>query len=351
MSENTKILANVAIIRPILVLLLVFYHAFAIYNVDAWLPIKGFPEIRAYWWLDKLSYAFMLEAFVFVSGYVFGFQVWTKGEQKLKAGTLFKGKFKRLMVPSMVFGLLYVLLFGNIKPAIIRLDTMYSIVSGVAHMWFLPMLFLCFAALWIIEKLRLKPAVVIGVLAIISSVVPTDLPFQMGTTAYYLLFFYLGYSLQRNGLSFYRLYTPKFVALSVVLFVCLFPSLTLLRENISESMGGDNHVVMIIAAVFRRICKIIISISGIVMLFSTVGYYIKIKDHRLPQWVLTIGNLSMGVYLMQQFILVALYRYSNMPNIAGPYILPWLGLVIALVGSLLISFILNKFKIGRLIIG
>ena len=87
------------------------------------------------------------------------------------------------------------------------------------------------------------------------------------------------------------------------------------------------------------------------MLFSTVGYYMKIKDLRLPQWVLTIGSLSMGVYLMQQFILVALYRYSNMPNIAGPYILPWLGFVIALVGSLLISFIINKSKIGRLIIG
>ena len=236
MENKQQLLKEIAIIRPILIVLLVFYHAFAIYNADAWLPIKGFPEIRAYWWLDKLSYAFMLEAFVLVSGYVFGFQVRTRGEQKLEAGALFGGKFKRLIVPSMVFSLLYILLFGNIRQPL--LDTMYSIVSGVGHMWFLPMLFLCFAALWFIEKLRLKPAMVVCVLAIISAVVPTDLPLQMGTSAYYLLFFYIGYSLQRNGLSFNRLYTPKFVALSVVLFVCLFPSLTLLRENISEIMGG-----------------------------------------------------------------------------------------------------------------
>ena len=138
MNASKPILTNVSIIRPILLVLLVFYHAFAIYS-GAWAPIEGYPEVPAYWWLDKLSYAFMLEMFVFISGYVFGFQVRAKGEEKLKAKNLLWGKFKRLMIPCMVFSLLYILLFGNITQPVHK--TLYSLVNGVGHMWFLPMLF------------------------------------------------------------------------------------------------------------------------------------------------------------------------------------------------------------------
>ena len=148
-SLSNKRLADVVVIRNILIVLLVFYHAFAIYS-GAWSPIKGFPEIKTYWWLDKLSYAFMLELFVFVSGYVFGYQVRVKGESKLQAKDLFWGKFKRLMIPCMVFSLLYILLFGHITQPIQK--TLYGLMNGVGHMWFLPMLFWCFVGTWIIEK-------------------------------------------------------------------------------------------------------------------------------------------------------------------------------------------------------
>lgn len=109
-TNKTNFLTEVAIIRPILVVLLVFYHAFAHYS-GAWEPIDGYPAIRDYWWLDWLSYAFMLEMFVFISGYVFGFQVRTKGVEKLNAKNLLWGKFKRLMIPCMVFSFLYILFF------------------------------------------------------------------------------------------------------------------------------------------------------------------------------------------------------------------------------------------------
>lgn len=124
-------LDNIVIIRPILVVLLVFYHAFAPYS-GAWESIEDYPAIRTYWWLDRLSYAFMLEMFVFISGYVFGFQVRIKGEEKLNAKNLLWGKLNRLMIPCMVFSLLYIILFQNIKqPAYM---TAYDLVNGVGHM-------------------------------------------------------------------------------------------------------------------------------------------------------------------------------------------------------------------------
>ena len=42
--EHRKLLTNLSLIRPILLVLLVFYHAFAIYS-GAWDPIEGYPEV------------------------------------------------------------------------------------------------------------------------------------------------------------------------------------------------------------------------------------------------------------------------------------------------------------------
>jgi len=231
-----ELLNNVLIIRPILILLVVFYHAFAIYNKDAWAPLNGFPEIRTYWWLDKLSYAFMLEGFVFVSGYVFGFQMRTKGRWKLGAKQLLWGKFKRLMIPCMLFSFLYIALFGNISQPIQY--TLYGLISGYAHMWFLPMLFWCFVGVFVIEKLKVKRKCVLFTLILASSIVPTNIPFQIGTAVYYMLFFCVGYIIQRDNYLFHEMYCGKYVLVLVASFTILFPLLTLVRDNVSMLSGG-----------------------------------------------------------------------------------------------------------------
>ena len=236
MKEQKQFLTNVSLIRPILLVLLVFYHAFAIYS-GAWAPIKGYPEVPAYWWLDKLSYAFMLEMFVFISGYVFGFQVRTKGSEKLRAKNLLWGKFKRLMIPCMVFSLLYIILFGRITQPVQK--TLYGLVNGVGHMWFLPMLFWCFVGVWVIEKLQLKAKCMIPVLVLCSVCSFLPLPLRMGTAMYYMLFFYLGYIIERLDVSLDRFYTMKHCIILVIAFCILFPTLTLLRENVgSLNVGG-----------------------------------------------------------------------------------------------------------------
>lgn len=234
-NKAPKLLEDVAVIRPLLIVLLVFYHAFAIYS-GGWAPIEGFPEVRAYWWMDKLSYAFMLETFVFVSGYVFGYQVRTKGESKLQAKALFWGKFKRLIIPSMVFSLFYIILLQDITQPVYR--TLYGVVNGVAHMWFLPMLFWCFAGVWVIERLHLKPNVVLPLLAVLSLVSFVPLPLQLGSTMYYMLFFFVGYVIQKEDVSFARFFTLKHCLIATMSFCVLFPALTLLKENSGSIMGG-----------------------------------------------------------------------------------------------------------------
>jgi len=353
MNASKPILSNVSIIRPILLVLLVFYHAFAIYS-GAWAPIEGYPEVPVYWWLDKLSYAFMLEMFVFISGYVFGFQVRTKGEEKLRAKNLLWGKFKRLMIPCMVFSLLYILLFGNITQPIQR--TLYGLVNGVGHMWFLPMLFWCFVGVWIVEKIQLKPNLILPILVVVSVVSFLPLPLRLGRTMYYMLFFYVGYILQRENVSLERFYTLKHSVIALVLFCLLFPAFTLLKEKLGHtSMEGilvDNQLIIkALNLSLSKLLQIIYAFVGLAMLFLFVGYKEKTRKVEIPHWLINLGGLCFCVYLLQQFILMGLYYYMGVPAFLGCYWLPWVGFVVTLISSVLIAFLMVKTKIGKLLVG
>ena len=354
-SLNKHILTNVAIIRPLLVVLLVFYHAFAIYG-SAWDSIPGIQEIQIYWWLDKLSRACLLETFVFVSGYVFGYQVRTKGESKLEARSLFLGKFKRLIIPCMFFSLLYILLFGNIKQPIAK--TLYDLVNGYAHMWFLPMLFWCFVGVWIIEKLKVRADFVLILLFLLSILSFIPLPLQMGTAMYYMFFFYIGYLIQRKDLTLDRFYRPGYVAMLLASFAIVFPLLLLLRENYESLItnGGemwfDNQLIeKAIVLSLSNTARLIYASIGLALMFVIVGMFETKRCSPLPNWVIMIGGLCMGVYLFQQFILKGLYLNTALPEIVGPIWLPWIGFVIALAMSLLLSYLMRLTKAGRFLIG
>ena len=109
---NKKILQDVVLIRLVLIILLVLYHAFAIYN-GAWSMPNGIDEVRPYWWIATLSYSFMLETFVFLSGYVFGFQIREKYKGQISFTNAVVNKAKRLLVPSIVFSVLYFFIFNS----------------------------------------------------------------------------------------------------------------------------------------------------------------------------------------------------------------------------------------------
>ncbi len=350
-NQNKSLLLDVSILRPVLIVLLVFYHAFAIYS-GAWKPISGFPEVKFYWWLDKLSYASMLETFVFMSGYVFGYQVRTKGDVKLEAKNLFLSKFKRLIIPSMIFSLLYILFFQGTTQSFISIS--YDIVNGVAHMWFLPMLFWCFVGVWVIEKMKLTPKLVLALLILCSIFWIVPLPFQMGETMYYLLFFYTGYLIQRVNVNMKLCYTPRFILIIFISFIVLFPSLTLFREHAEDIVGGafsGDLIVKYVSYFLSNIAKLVYSTLGLVLLFIVVGNAIEKHPHNLPQWIIEVGEYCMGVYLFQQFVLKGLYNYTGLSTVLGPYSLPWVGFVVTLFFSLALSYVLRKTNVGRFLIG
>ena len=146
MKQN---LDEISLIRLVLIIVLVLYHSFAPW-CEAWRPFVGYTVSEAYWWIGTLSYSFMLPAFVFMSGYIYAFQRETLLRNSFKS--LVVGKIKRLYVPSIIFSVLYLMLITAFDVDFKK--NIKSILEGVGHMWFLPMLFWCFIFMHILLNIK-----------------------------------------------------------------------------------------------------------------------------------------------------------------------------------------------------
>jgi len=326
-------------IRLFLIVMLVFYHAFCIFS-GAWAPIESYPEIPIYSILDKLSYACLLETFVFISGYILGYQVKKKGVIALSANSIFIKKFKRLIIPSILFSFLYVLLLGNITQPIIQ--TLYSLINGVGHMWFLPMLFWCFVGVYVIEKMELRSNIVLGILFFMMFLTAMPLPFRIGTSFYYLLFFYIGYSFQKLEWKL-----PQNKSL-FVFSVCLFVVLFVLKLQIDSIDRGGVLTLKILLYVSNIMTRALCAGAGIIILLygaTRVINYVSMGSSSLVY----LSNCCFGVYLFQQFVLKFIYN-SELPYILSPYLLPWVSFVVSLLVSIVLTILLRKTKLGRQIL-
>ena len=94
----------------------------------------------------------MLETFVFISGYLFGFQVQKNGIGIICFKNTILKKAKRLLLPCFFFGVIYYTVFYDLSKPVYEIS--YSIMCGTGHLWFLPMLFWCFTEIYLIERLK-----------------------------------------------------------------------------------------------------------------------------------------------------------------------------------------------------
>ena len=218
-----KYLEDVCIIRIILIFLLIIYHSLCPYTSDFWDNPQGY-DIPVYIWIGRTSYSFMLETFVFISGLILGYQVLMKGSSILKFDKIVKSKIKRLLIPSLIFSTIYYLIFLDLSSSPIFI--IESIAKGVGHMWFLPMLFMCFIAMYILTKFSLNDKVLILLLLIIACLSGIKLPIRIGQSLYYLFFFYIGYSIGlRHIIIPPKFLSRKWILIALFTFGITFPLL------------------------------------------------------------------------------------------------------------------------------
>lgn len=349
-SSNNNILKKnldeISFIRPILIVLLVLYHSFAPW-CGGWGPIVGCESNEVYWWIGESAYSFMLPMFVFVSGYVWSYQREIL-QKKDSFKQLVTKKFKRLYVPSLIFSTAYFLIFHRVELVMgggnQLITTLMHIISGYGHMWFLPMLFWTFVftyCILLIKKRWIRWCVVIALN--IFSLVP--IPLELSASFNYILFFYAGYEILLWHTSRKKSYSSVLLVLSWLIFVLLFVTLLKMNESVIGAISNSGLIRKAIGLTIAKINRNIYSIAGIVALLISAYKYTSKK--KLNSFTIKIGEYCFGVYLFQQFILIALYYYTNLPSVIGTNLLPWCGFIITLIISLLLSSFIRETKIGK----
>lgn len=332
MLMKKKLLPDVVAIRLLLIVLLVMEHSFAVYS-GAWSLPQGLHEVEAYWWIGWTAYSFMLEAFIFISGYIFGYQIRTRDGGRIDLQTGVVKKAKRLMIPSILFSILYYLMF-KFQPGF-SWDLVLDILKGMGHLWFLPVLFLCFVLVYILEKLRLPHGVVLG-LAVISGVVFPKIPW------YYFMFFYVGYVVQRDDISLKKLYDKKPIAVLSILYLAVFITSKLFLNDV------PNHSWLEYAA---RIANVVYASAGLLAVFALFNYLIERGAMRLSDRAVKLSGYCFGVYIFHQFLILLIVENPFMIGLWGTYVLPWVAFAASLAGSMLLTGLMLKTKVGRFLIG
>lgn len=339
-NKSKLLLTDVVILRPICIFLLVVYHSFIIYK-GGWYEPVGFEPNEIYRWIAELSYSFVLQLFVLLSGYVYGYQCSMSAKNTLNIRALVLSKCKRLLLPSLIFSLVYFYMFyeyTNLSSFLIK------VLSGAGHMWFLPMLFWCFIGGFLLNKWKcsLKIKLILCMILYLISII--QIPFGIGDMLRYLFFFYLGICIfEKKELLLNRNLDFLTIVLSCIFFV-FFISIQFLKN------------IEVTDLLYKGIRWLIISIGTLV--YTTVGCLLfwffvnkKLKDGLIVKpWILLLNNYCFGVYLFQQFILLYLYYYTPVPNYVNSCWLPWIGLSVTIVLSLFFTWIMRRTKYGRFLL-
>ena len=336
-------LDEVTIMRTILAFLIVFIHAFTCYN-HIWRAPEGFIDIPVYKWLARTSSAFTLEAFVFISGYLFAFQSITL-EKKTSLGVLITNKLKRLMLPSIIFSAAYFAIFYQFKGVG---NMVYSIINGCGHLWFLPMLFWCFIGGWLLEQIKIKDSWKLAFLVALNLFTYLPLALRLSNAFSFMVYFYGGFLCYKHSEKIKSYITIRNIIISWVVFAILFIVFRPLQDVLAFD-PAYTRIKKVLFSIGNNTCQLLYAWAGLIAFFGTAVYYT--QHHQLSKATVKISACCFGIYLFQQFVLQLLYYKTSLPLLVGPYWLPWCGFVVAALVSYLLSDLWLKTKVGKFLIG
>lgn len=348
LQQSKKPLNDVYVMRPLAMVILVACHAFMIYMGD-WREPVGFHSNEVYWWLAKFFRSIVLELFVFVSGYVFGLTLERKNPT---FKNLIISKVKRLIIPSLVFSAIYFFCFYDLENFTV-VGFLWKILNGCGHMWFLPMLFWVTLIAFIIDKIKLPQWLKLVGVYCLPVLWLLGIPLGVSQAMWYIPFFYTGIIIYRNRDKFTYNYNKSLIVIALlgIVYIITFIFTTIIRRDvISMYIDGEHLVLKGLAFLCDKYFHLLCAAIVVAFVYGLINYLLKVKGMKISQWVLGLNDISMGVYIFHQFILIGLYYHTDIPIIVGSIWLPWAGTAIALTGSLLLSWLFRKTKLGRALI-
>ena len=345
--NQKKLLYEVSVIRPLIIFLLVLLHSFTkIKNGDG-LYFNDYELINGYEWFAWLIQGFRIETIALIAGYVFSYQSHDLKRRYRFFPFLWK-KFKRLIIPMLIFGIIYYFCFHYTTTFNIREFTK-EVLFGCGHLWFLPMLFWCFITIWIIDKYNLSSWLTLLLLAAFSVMPIPALPYSLVRLPHFLFYVYAGYFLwEKHDYLFNHFLSGKYAICLWVVYVALVVVTHYCAIDIIPSM---NIFQKVLGGIFNRTIGLLMSCCGIMALYISVCQVTNRENYHPKPWVVKASDNCYGVYVYHQFVLMYLYFFTPFVSVVHPLLVPWVGCIIILVVSLILTWFTLKTKIGRFLIG
>ena len=344
-----KYLNEILIMRPIIIIMLVLYHSFAFYN-GSW-DNPGVSPNDAYEWISHYSYACLLEAFTFVSGYVWYYQI----HKKRDFTNIVKNKFKRLILPALFWGCIYYLIFFY-QDSHSLVHMIKRTVIGIGHLWFLPMLFWIFIMSYFIEKIRVELGFKVVCLLLLALIPLPLIPFQITKSIYYLFFFYLGAYVYEK-LKDYKWKPFHISVIALVTVSLVYLTHKYVYKDIFDGLTGNGTGVVTTiwnGGLFVRAATVIYALGGVLLIYSlsrmcSVLLAEFIANHKTT--ILYINSLCMGIYIYQEFILKLIYYKTEFVSYIPSMLLPWIAFMVTLLLSALLTALTIKSNYLKYLIG
>lgn len=332
-----KRLDDIAILRVLCILVVVFFHCYGMMYADAHFPNTLLVYECLYFIPNQCVFInIAMPMFVMVSGYLFSYLLqWGKYPTW---GNLLRKKGVRILLPYFVFGLFFMLTTGDWHP--LRL-----FVGGYWHLWFLPMLFWSFVVGYGVYKARLNvyTELLLISLAFIGTLIPKFIPMWFGlhNITIWFYWFYLGMlttkyrSFLFEGKSKYSLPLYLCLLFASFLIICLFPV-----------EYGDSTWYSVLAV---TVCTL-----SVLCLMAKVDW----GRLKISAPIVQFSAYSFGIYIWHNWVALMLIsktsqRIFGLPELAANHVVlfPLCFSLITLFISWFLSWCMMKTKIGKFLIG
>ena len=301
---------NIVFIRFLAIVLVMLGHSIIIYSND-WNIYTTANQSEFLNEIKQVINIIQMPIWFCISGFLF-----YSSTKKNDFRKLLKNKVYRLLIPFVIIGLSYLFPIRYIikYKNYIQHSLIYNIIVNLiigkdnGHLWYLPTLFFTFIFsyffLKIKEKIKINDYIYIILIAVVG-VFGTRIPLYLGNMFRYLVYFNIGYIMNKNKIKIKNKY--------LIISILLLPLITMLPQfNIANTVILNN----------------IFAITFCIALFSC--------DFKLDNKVVNyISNNSYALYLLHSPLVYITYTYF--PNIHPIYMIG-----INFIGFGLVCIIINE---------
>lgn len=350
-TSSLSRLFGLDILRAFSIIIVVAYHVYGMmYNLPYRIDETYKMYYSLYYDINRRGLVMLaMPMFVFISGYIYSLSVCAGKYRDTK--TFIINKFKRLVIPFVVFALLMMLADYSLWNVEYFKSSLYDIfVRGMwRHLWFLPMLFWSFMLTFALKPILKRPVgqFLLLIIAFIFILFPEPKFKLLGVTflSKWYFWFYLGYLVFRYSDMLFSLI--KKYHLSIVLFVL---GIVLCLMSGMPPYPNSN-------------CCGVLSISLLLLFFLYITRNVTLsvtKDMKgmTMRCISAISKYSFGIYIFHYwlapyFISDAVQKVLSFVSLAKNhyYLFPFVFFVVAFVFSYAVTYYFQKTRLGKFLLG